>query len=131
MGGRWPDRQLAVTMNRMRCGSSDGESWTTVRVRTLRERLGVPAFDPAKARPETISMEATAHRLQIGVTSVLPLIRTGVLPASQQMAYAPWQIPVVALDSEAVRIGVRDGVDRRPRNFRVLQDKKTLTLPGL
>jgi DNA invertase Pin-like site-specific DNA recombinase len=130
MGGRWPDRQLAVTMNRMRCKSSDGESWTTVRVRTLRERLGVPPFDPATAGPETISVDETARRLQICVGSVLRLIRTGVLPATQLMPCAPWQVPVAALESDTVRIGVRDVVDRRPRNFRVLQDKKTLTLPG-
>ncbi len=26
LGGRWPDRELAVTMNRMRCKSADGQS---------------------------------------------------------------------------------------------------------
>jgi hypothetical protein len=114
----------------MRCTSSDGESWTTVRVRTLRERLGVPPFDPATAGPETISVDETARRLQICISSVFRLIRTGVLPATQVKPCAPWQIPVAALESEAVRIGVRDVVDRRPRNLRVLQDKKTLILPG-
>jgi hypothetical protein len=131
MGGRRPDRELAVTMNRMRCRSSDGKSWTAIRMRTLRERLGVPPFDPATAGPETITVDETARRLQICVSSVLRLIRTGALPATQAMPYAPWEIPVSALDSEPVRIGVREVVDRRPRNFRVLQDKKTLMLPGL
>jgi len=56
LGGRWPDRQLAVTMNRMRCKSADGQSWTTVRVRELRERLGIAAFDRAASRIETISV---------------------------------------------------------------------------
>ena len=37
-----------------------------------------------------------------------------VLPATQVMPYAPWQIPVTALETEGVRIGVRDVVDRRP-----------------
>jgi hypothetical protein len=64
-GGHWPDPQLAVTMNRMRCKRNDGESWTTLRVRTLRERLGVPAFDAAAAGPETISVDETARRLKI------------------------------------------------------------------
>jgi hypothetical protein len=39
---------------------------------------------------------------------------------------APWQIPADALDSEAVVIGVRQIVARRPRNIAVLQEEKTL-----
>lgn len=46
LGGQWPDRELAVTMNCMRCKSIDGKSWTVARVRELRERLGIAAFDP-------------------------------------------------------------------------------------
>jgi hypothetical protein len=130
LGGKWPDRELAVTMNRMRCKSSDDQSWTSVRVRALRERLGVAAFDPTAPRIETVSVDETARRLQICVGSVHRLIREGVLPATQAMASAPWQIPVSALDSEAVRIGVRGVADRRPRNLAVLQDEKTLKLPG-
>jgi hypothetical protein len=41
LGGQLPDRELAVTLNRMRCKPVDGKAWTTVRVRELRERLGI------------------------------------------------------------------------------------------
>jgi hypothetical protein len=114
----------------MRCKSVDGASWTTVRVRELRERLGIAAFDPAAPRVETISVDETAHRLKICVGSVLRLIREGVLPATQLMLSAPWQVPVAALESEAVKIGVRGVAERRPRNFAVLQGGKNLKLPG-
>jgi hypothetical protein len=130
LGGQWPDRQLAVTMNRMRCKTADGKSWTAVRVRELRERLGVPAYDPALQREETISVDETARRLHICVGSVIRLIREGVLPATQLMHSAPWQVPVAALDSEDVKIGVRGIIERRPRNFAELQEEKTLKLPG-
>jgi hypothetical protein len=130
LGGQWPDRELAVTMNRMRCRSADGQTWTTVRVRELRERLGIAAFDPHGSSRKTISVDETARRLKICVGSVHRLIRSGVLSATQLMPSAPWQVPVAALDSEAVRIGVRGVVDRRPRNFVDLQNEKTLKLPG-
>lgn len=117
-------------MNRMRCKSGDGESWTTVRVRALRERLGIAAFDPTSPQPETISVDETARRLQICVGSVLRLIRTGILPASQLMPSAPWQVPIAALESEAVKIGVRDVIARRPLNSAVLRENKNLKLPG-
>ena len=131
LGGQWPDRELAVTMNRMRCRSADDATWTTVRVRGLRERLGIAPFDPTNSREETISVDETARRLEICVGSVLRLIREGTLPANQLMPSAPWQVPVAALDSEPVRIGVRAVVQRRPRNIGVLQDQKTLKLPGI
>ncbi|MGI9486766.1 MAG: transposase [Geminicoccaceae bacterium] len=130
LGGQWPDRQLAVTMNRMRCKTDDGESWTTVRVREFRERLGIVPFDPDTAE-ETISVDATATRLGICVGSVHKLIKDGVLPAEQVMHSAPWKVPVAALDTKAVRIGVREIIARRPNNFHVLQDNKTLPLPGI
>ena len=131
LGGQWPDRELAVTMNRMRCRSSDGATWTAVRVRELRERMGIAPFDPTQPREKTISVDETARRLQICVGSVLRLIREGILPAKQLMPSAPWQVSAAALDTEPVRIGVRDIVERRPRNFEVLQEEKTLMLPGL
>jgi hypothetical protein len=131
LGGQWPDRQIAVTMNRMRCKPSDGKAWTTVRVRELRERLGIAPFDPDAERTEMISVDKTAARLGICVGSVLKLIRKGVLPATQLMPSAPWQIPVAALDSEAIKIGVQEIAKRRPRKSQSHQDDKTLRLPGL
>jgi DNA invertase Pin-like site-specific DNA recombinase len=130
LGGHWPDRELAVTMNRMRCKNSDGKSWTVVRVRELRERLGIAAFDPATVTIEIVTVDEAAQRLKICVGSVKRLIREGVLPATQLMPAAPWQIPASALNTEAVKIGVRAVVNRRPSNFTALQDLKTLKLPG-
>src|SRR5579863_685388 len=112
LGGRWPDRELAVTLNRMRSKAPDGKTWTTTRVRDLRERLRIAAFDPAAVTEETISVDETAARLKICVGSVKRLIRDGVLPAKQLMPAAPWQVPVAALGSEAVKIGVRAIIER-------------------
>jgi DNA invertase Pin-like site-specific DNA recombinase len=130
MGGKWPDRELAVTMNRMRCKAPNGDTWTTGRVRELRERLGIATFDPNAPRAETITVDEAARRLGICVISVYRLIREGVLPASQIMPSAPWQIPVTALSSEQVKIGIQGIIDRRPRKATDLEDTRTLRLPG-
>jgi hypothetical protein len=130
LGGCWPDRELAVTMNRMRCKGSDGKTWTVARVRELRERLGIVEFNRDGVTAELITVDETARRLSICIGSVKRLIREGVLPATQLMPSAPWQIPSTALATEEVKIGVRRVIERRPRNFKVLQDLKTLKLPG-
>jgi DNA invertase Pin-like site-specific DNA recombinase len=129
LGGQWSDRDLAVTMNRMRCKTTDGETWTTVRVRHLRERLGVAGFDP-EAVVGTISVDATAHWLGICVSSVHRLIREGVLPATQLMPSAPWQVPVAAFDTEALRIGLQAIIARRPIQTPRKTEEATLRFPG-
>lgn len=131
LGGQWPDREVATTMNRMRCKPADGNAWTTVRVREMRERLGIEPFDPAAPRVEMVSADETAVRLGICVGSVQKLIREGALPATQLMHSAPWQIPVHALGSDTVRTGVQAIIRRRPSNYRRMQDNTTLKLPGI
>jgi hypothetical protein len=131
LGGQWSDREVAVTMNRMRCKPADGKTWTTVRVRELRERLGIAPFDPASGSAETISAEQAAVRLGICVGSVHRLIREGILPAAQLMFSAPWQIPVAALATDAVKIGAREIAERRPKFYKRFQEEKSLKLPGL
>ncbi len=131
LGGQWPDRELAVTMNRMRCRSEDGKTWTTMQVRELRERLGIAACDPETAGEETVSADVAAQRLGVSVESVRRLIRERKLPATQLMPLAPWNIPAEALESEAVRIGVQEIVARRPGNVTQIQNVRTLPLPGI
>lgn len=130
LGGQWPDRQLAVTMNRLRTPTANGKPWTVVAVRELRERLGIAAFDPAAVQTQTISAVEAAKRLNICCHSVMRLIRDGVLPATQLMACAPWQIPVAALETDMVADAVRAVREKRPRNFSILQDLSNLRLPG-
>ena len=92
---------------------------------------GSPRIDPTLLRAETISADAAATRLGICVGSVHKLIREGVLPATQLMQSAPWQIPVAALDTEVVKTGVREITGRRPKFYKRFQEDKTLWLPSL
>jgi len=73
LAGQFPDRELAVSLNRMRCKTGDGETWTTVRVREMRERLGLPEYDPTKTGGEMISLARAAQRLGICVGSAKSL----------------------------------------------------------
>lgn len=130
LGGHWPDRELAVTLNRMRCRTEDGETWTTVRVAALRHRLAIPPYDPDAEIPKTISVDAVAKRLGVCIASVHKLIRSGALPATQIMYSAPWKIPVDALESEAVRIRLQQVAARRPRQALDKMADKSMSLPG-
>lgn len=131
LAGHWPDRELAVSLNRMRCRTSDGETWTTIRVREMRERLGLPAYDPTKAGGGMISLAKAAEQLGICVGSAKRLAIRGELPATQVMPGAQWLVPLEALTSEAVRIGVQRTIERRPKIYEDYQYDKVVRLPGL
>ena len=126
---RWNDWQIAVTLNRARCRSADGQSWTELRVRELREKLKIPAYDPEKNPRLTVSADEAAHRLGICVGSVRKLIDQGKLPATQAMPGAPWEIPVETLTSKVVREGLKEIVSRRPKTPQQYRDARTLKLP--
>jgi len=128
---RWSDWQIAVSLNRMRCRSADGRTWTQLRVRELRETIGIPPYDPVGHPRTSLSADEVARRLSICIGSVMKLIRDGTLPATQALFGAPWEIPADAPESDAVKIGVQRVKDRRPNNFRALQDTKTLRLPTM
>jgi hypothetical protein len=127
----WPDREIAVTLNRMRSKTTSGENWTSVSVREIRERLGVPAFTPQEAAPPTVGVQEVARRFGICIPSVLRLIRERTLPAEQAMPYAPWKIPTEALASEPVIAGLRRVKERRPKNLEGYQRDLGMRLPGL
>jgi hypothetical protein len=54
--------------------------------------------------------------------TVQKLIREGVLPATQLMPSAPWQIPVAALKNEPVKTGAREIVGRRPKFYKRFEE---------
>jgi len=115
----------------MRCKTGDGETWTTVRVKELRERLGLADYDPEQPDGATISLMKAAERLGICVGSAMSLVRRGILPATQIVPSSPWLVPVEALSSEPVRLGVQQVIARRPKIYEDYQYDKVVRLPGL
>ena len=78
-----------------------------------------------------ISLAKAAERLSICVGSAKRLALSGVLPATQILPGSPWLVPIEALTSESVRIGVQQVIDRRPKVYEDYQYDKAVRLPGL
>ncbi|MBF5089163.1 recombinase family protein [Novosphingobium sp. NBM11] len=131
LAGHWPDRELAVSLNRMLCKTSDGETWTTVRVRDMRERLGLPEYDAIKSDGKYMSLAKAAEHLGICLGSARTLAEKGILPGKQIMKGSPWLVPVEALSLETVQIGVQQVIDRRPKHYEDYQYDKVVRLPGI
>ena len=131
LAGHLPDKEIAASLNRMRCKTSDGGTWTTVRVREMRQRLGIPEHDPGKDDGQVISLMKAAEQLGISPDSAKSLVFRGVLPATQIMPGSPWFVPVDALTSESVKQGVQRMINRRPKFYEDNQYDKVIRLPGL
>jgi DNA invertase Pin-like site-specific DNA recombinase len=132
MAGQYPDDVIASTLNRLGFATGYGNTWKKHLVCSLRSKLDLPTYDPAKAQAQgQITAEQAADRLGVSMRTVRELLRTKVLSGTQVVKFAPWQIPVEALSARAVveRVqGIRDGKQHRtPKTL----DELTLRLPGM
>jgi DNA invertase Pin-like site-specific DNA recombinase len=131
MAGRWPDEQIAATLNRLRLRTGFGNTWNELRVRGVRQRLGFPAHDPAVNQSVTLTLEQAAEHLGVSPGVVRKLILRKQLPAVQAAPSAPWEISAAALESEPIRKAAQRA---REGGYGVRQravDAATLQLPGI
>lgn len=132
MASRWPDEQVAATLNRLGLKTGNGNAWNETRIYGLRRRLKLPAYDPTiAAKHATCTLQQAASVLDVSETTVRRLIRDGVLCGVQVTKGAPYEIPRDQLHSEQVRRALREprrlGAAVRER----AANRRTLRLPGL
>jgi DNA invertase Pin-like site-specific DNA recombinase len=116
MAGRFPDEQIAATLNRLGLRTGTGNTWNEGRVRSVRSYHSLPAYAAANRDPNTITLEEASERLRISHNVVRRLIEENRIPATQVVPWAPWEIPVTAIESDDL---VREvaALRRRPRNL--------------
>lgn len=96
------DRQIAATLNRLGLATGHGNTWEEHRVRSARNYWKLPVFDPSHRAESMLTMDQAAERLGICHKSVRRLIERKLLPATQIIATAPWEIPEASLSSPVV-----------------------------
>ena len=124
------DEQIAATLNRLGLQTGTGNSWDEQRVHSARRYHGLPAFDANRAT-RFLTLEQAAERLGISANSVRRTIQCEILPASQVVPLAPWQIPLDVLESDRVKHAVKnikDGV--RSPQLRIAQNQQAMFSAG-
>jgi len=102
MAGRWPDDQIAASLNRMGFRTGHDKSWTAGRVQSLRNTHDIAAYCSADKESDWLTMTEAAHKLGVTNHIIRRLIRDGILPARQVVPRAPYQIWVSDLLNEQV-----------------------------
>jgi DNA invertase Pin-like site-specific DNA recombinase len=132
MAGRWPDEQIAATLNRIGLHTGSGNTWNELRVYTLRHRLQLPAYDAAlRATQQTLTLSEAARELGVSETVVRKLIQRGQLQAVQVAPCAPYEIDAKFLKSESLQRAVRAARGRGRSTRRLADERRALALPGL
>ena len=101
MAGRFPDEQIAATLNRLGLKTGSGNTWIEVRVRTARSYHQLPPYNPDN-RANILTLEETSERLGVSHKIIRRLIDSKVIPAAQVVPWAPWEIPAESIRSEKV-----------------------------
>jgi hypothetical protein len=103
MAGKFPDEQIAATLNRLRLRTGADNAWNQNRVYSVRHYHELPAFSPGQSNVNEVTLKEAAQRLDLSPPSVRRMIEDKILPAYQVVECAPWQIPVTGLELEAVQ----------------------------
>src|SRR5450432_1392434 len=112
MAGRF-DGEIAATLNRLRLRTGAGNSWNGQRVYGVRRQQELPSAG-SKLENRTVTLQQAVERLGVGELSIRRLIEQKVLPATQVVPCAPWEIPLDALNSPAVQQAI-DSARKRKR----------------
>jgi hypothetical protein len=116
MSGRFPDDQIAATLNRLGLKTGTGNTWNEGRIRSVRSYHELPAYDATIKPRQTITLEEASERLGISHKVVRRLIESNRIPATQVVPWAPWEIPIEAIESADVVQEVARA-KRRPRKL--------------
>lgn len=124
MAGRFPDDQIASTLNRLGLKTGSGNNWIELRVRSARSYQGLPSYDP-KLRQNTLTLEDASEKLGVSHKIIRRLIDSKAITATQVVPCAPWEIPAEAIQSEQV---LRE-VAKVKRGSRVKNEGEEAELP--
>ena len=113
MCGKFADGEIAATLNRLSLRTGAGNGWNAQRVYGLRRHHEMPN-EVSKAENRTVTLQQAAARLGVSELNVRRMIEQKVLPATQVVPSAPWEIPPDALTSPSVQQAI-DSLRRRRR----------------
>src|SRR5215211_4056655 len=87
-----PDHQIASILSKNGHRTGTGLAFTASRVRSARQRAGIPAAPPADPHSELVTISQAAAELGVSLFTIRRWLRDGLLPGEQAAPSAPWRI---------------------------------------
>lgn len=108
-----PDKSIAAVLNRSGKSTGHGNTWTRMRVCSVRNQKGIAPYQEGERRERgEVTLNEAADILAVSPSTVRRMIGIGLLSAQQLCKGAPWIIQEAALHTEDVE---REATCRRAR----------------
>jgi hypothetical protein len=120
------DGNIARVLNRLGYRTGADNTWTALRVLSLRRYHGIAAFERTADRRGVLTIAEAASTLVVSAATVRRMIVLGMLPATQPILHAPWAIRQEDLALDAVQRAV--SAIKAGRALPRSQDEGQLTL---
>jgi hypothetical protein len=104
MANRYDDGEIARVLNKMNRRTGKGLSWNQSRVSDVRRKHGITGGRASNERgQEILSLAQAATHCRVSDTTIRKLVESKLLPMTQAVPWAPWEIQRADLDAEPVR----------------------------
>lgn len=87
-----PDHQIAAILSRQGHRTGTGLPFTEPRVKSARQRAGIPAAPPPDPESNLVTIQQAASELGVSLFTIRRWLRDGLLPGEQITPNAPWRI---------------------------------------
>jgi excisionase family DNA binding protein len=99
-----PDTSIATVLNRAGKSTGRGNGWTRSRVCSLRNQQGIAPYVVGERQERgDATLREAAELLAVSPSTILRMIRTGLLPATQLCKGAPWVLQTADLQREHIK----------------------------
>ena len=118
----YKDSGIATLLNHLSIRTGHGNTWTTARVRSFREKHDIPVYRTGeRAERGELTVAEAASQLSVREFTIHRMINTGAIPARQVCKGAPWIISEKSLADPSIK-------DRIPKRRRSAEDPNQTSL---
>ena len=104
MAHRYEDGEIARVLNKLNRRTGKGLFWSQSRVADVRRKHGIAGGRPHHERgQEILSLAQAASYCRVSDTTIRKLVESKLLPMTQAVPWAPWEIQRADLEAEPVR----------------------------
>lgn len=103
MAQRYSDKDIAAVLNRLGRRTGKDRPWSQVAVKSARRAHDIAGHTQTVNDPHVLTFTGAARYLDVSNTTIVRLFEAGLLPVTQVVPYAPWEIRRQDLDSQPVR----------------------------
>ena len=103
MAPRYGDDEIARVLNKLGRRTGMGKRWSMQRVARVRRQQSIAGRSRAQPDAEVLTLHTAAKYCGVSQTTIKRLVAADILPMTQVVPWAPWEIRRSDLDNEAIR----------------------------